>query len=306
MNLARKAVMNEIIRLPSEITDDYVFLVSIENPEKDTTAGRVVEVTRDNAAYAIANKTHEFATDEQIKAYREEMAARAAAIQAEARKKMQPFVVQVRGSDLKAAACARTPVPDPPAPKVRAASTPEATPPTRAADRKTERRVSPPGWERQPGESARAWRAFVTYRDQGPGRSLDRVGLIVYPGQQKGGKRGASRKRGSVGYIERWAQRWDWSTRVAEYDTYLDSRRQQTYVEEIEMLARLQAGEAVRATAVLMAPVLEFARRLQEDPNALRDLELGDLLRAVHSGFMHTPSSGGWLIWSASHRNPAH
>lgn len=62
-------------------------------------------------------------------------------------------------------------------------------------------------WERQKGESAQAYEAFVTYRDMGPDRSLRAVGQ----------KLGKSRQ-----LIERWSSAWNWPERVRAYENYLD------------------------------------------------------------------------------------
>jgi hypothetical protein len=85
-------------------------------------------------------------------------------------------------------------------------------------------------WERQPGESSRAYEAARLYFEMGPGRSLVAVG-------QKVGK--------SRGLIERWSARWNWRERAAGYDRHLaaiemDARRQ-AFAEEAERWAQRQA-----------------------------------------------------------------
>lgn len=85
-------------------------------------------------------------------------------------------------------------------------------------------------WERQPGESARAYEAARLYFEMGPGRSLVAVG-------QKVGK--------SRGLIERWSARWSWRERAAGYDhhmamTEMEARRR-AIAEDAERWAHRQS-----------------------------------------------------------------
>ena len=62
-------------------------------------------------------------------------------------------------------------------------------------------------WERQKGESEKAFEAFAAYRDMGPERSLRAVG-------QQLGK--------SKALMERWSVAHDWQERVRDYENELD------------------------------------------------------------------------------------
>ena len=62
-------------------------------------------------------------------------------------------------------------------------------------------------WERQKGESEKAFEAFAAYRDMGPERSLRAVG-------QQLGK--------SKALMERWSVAHDWQERVRAYENELD------------------------------------------------------------------------------------
>lgn len=62
-------------------------------------------------------------------------------------------------------------------------------------------------WERQKGESEKAYEAFLVYRDMGPERSTRAVA-------QKLGK--------SVSLIQRWSRDKDWQERVRAYENDLD------------------------------------------------------------------------------------
>ena len=61
-------------------------------------------------------------------------------------------------------------------------------------------------WERQKGESEKAFEAFVTYRDMGEKRTLTAV---------------AEKLQKSGTLIRRWKSTWDWAERVRAYDNEL-------------------------------------------------------------------------------------
>ena len=61
-------------------------------------------------------------------------------------------------------------------------------------------------WDRKKRESRQAWEAFCIYRDQ-ENRSMAGVA------------RGLHKSRALMG---RWAKRWNWSTRVFDYDVYIE------------------------------------------------------------------------------------
>jgi hypothetical protein len=58
-------------------------------------------------------------------------------------------------------------------------------------------------WQRQVGESAKAYHAFTLYRDMMEKRTLAKVGKEL----------GCSSTN-----VERWARRWAWTRRTYEYD----------------------------------------------------------------------------------------
>lgn len=62
-------------------------------------------------------------------------------------------------------------------------------------------------WERQEGESEKAFEAFAVYRDMGKKRTLTAVAEKL-------------QKSGSL--IRRWKDRWDWVERVRAYDNDLE------------------------------------------------------------------------------------
>lgn len=63
-------------------------------------------------------------------------------------------------------------------------------------------------WERQKGESDKAYEAFVTYRDMGADRSIRAVAQKL------------DKSRTQIG---KWSSAWDWTERVRIYDNELET-----------------------------------------------------------------------------------
>jgi hypothetical protein len=75
-------------------------------------------------------------------------------------------------------------------------------------------------WERQTGETGKAWTAFVTFRDTSAGeRNLQLV---------------SERMQLSNSSIEKMSSRFRWSERVREYDSYIDRQIAQETRLEVE------------------------------------------------------------------------
>src|SRR5437660_1461972 len=134
-------------------------------------------------------------------------------------------------------------------------------------------RISEPGgqamsdtrlpYERQPGESDRAFAAFCCYRDLGPKRSLDEVGKRLYGGQ-------SGRKRAATGRVQEWSSNWQWRERVAAWDAHLD---QQT--REAQEKARREMGERHAKLAVaLQEKAIQRLKGMKPE-----ELSSADLLR---------------------------
>lgn len=92
-------------------------------------------------------------------------------------------------------------------------------------------------WDCQPGETSKAYQAFLTYRDLGGSRTLEKAA-------QELGK--------STGTIDRWAARWDWRSRCAAWDS-MPSRKLEEAVGEayVEMAARIAAQHERVATKLM-------------------------------------------------------
>jgi hypothetical protein len=81
-------------------------------------------------------------------------------------------------------------------------------------------------FDRLPGESPRAFAAFVAYRDLGPGRSLDAAC------RQLGGQR-ESNKRATTGRVGKWSSRYKWVERCRAYDAHQEAIRQRAIDAEL-------------------------------------------------------------------------
>jgi hypothetical protein len=81
-------------------------------------------------------------------------------------------------------------------------------------------------WDRQPGESSKAYQHFCIYRDMGTGRSLRQ--MVSVPGC-------TSVRR----QLNRWSPRWRWVERCQKYDDYTERQlRLQQEKERLEMHKR--------------------------------------------------------------------
>lgn len=124
-------------------------------------------------------------------------------------------------------------------------------------------------WERQPEETARAYEAFVVYRDLGPARSLAKVGQAL-------GK--------STGLMERWSRTHEWVARVEALEARDEMLRREAIEEHESERARdleerrlklreklLENGEKAAEQEALMLswPLVEqrFVRPDPDDPD---------------------------------------
>lgn len=115
-----------------------------------------------------------------------------------------------------------------------------------------------------PGESMRAYDAYVNYRDMGPERSLAAVG-------QKVGK--------STTQMSRWSSRYRWLERVALHEEYLDQLRMSTAARIAERNAEELAREREQERRRKLDDgkrLAEVARQMLAFPLATRRVEVTD------------------------------
>ena len=120
-------------------------------------------------------------------------------------------------------------------------------------------------WERQPGETAKAYAAFLLYRDL---PAMDRSVPAARDGQQKDSK-------GTVRQWHGWSTRNGWVKRAAEHDSDLASRRRERMAKELDR-AKDDAAVLIRAT------LAKVAERIQGvDPEELAAGQIPSALRTL-------------------------
>ena len=122
-------------------------------------------------------------------------------------------------------------------------------------------------WDRQPGETAKAYAAFLLYRDLPP---VDRsIVAAVAQHRYLGGK-------ASVRNWETWSSLYNWSERATEHDSDLASRRRERMAKEME---RAQDDMFTLARAAL-AKVAERIKGMNPE-----DLAAGQVPAALRTLF---------------------
>lgn len=105
-------------------------------------------------------------------------------------------------------------------------------------------------WERELGESTKAFHAFTIYRDLGPTeRSLPKVCQMY------------ASKRSLLGQMKRWSKKWQWVQRAQAYNDHLDKLRLEEHEKNvIDMKKRhLTLAKALQAKAAEKLKDLEAA-----------------------------------------------
>ncbi len=123
-------------------------------------------------------------------------------------------------------------------------------------------------WERQPGETSKAYAAFCIYRNMGPRqRSLIETARCWY----------ADKSRTRVGVIERWSAGHNWVERCKAYDEFIDEQRRQQALDEILEMAGRQAREGTQLQALGLR-ILQKISAQEPSGNVL------DVVRALRTG----------------------
>lgn len=117
----------------------------------------------------------------------------------------------------------------------------------------------PEPWERQKGETSRAYEAFTVYRDMGAGRSQAKT-------SQKLGKNSRT--------IADWSTKYEWVKRVAAWDAEQDRIARQAQIDEIKKMRKRHAD---LATAMLV----KAARALSKLPED--EIKATDVSRMVET-----------------------
>ena len=119
--------------------------------------------------------------------------------------------------------------------------------------------IPPEPWERQKGESTKAYEAFSEYRDMGANRSIAKVA-------EKLGK--------SNQLLGRWSRTWDWVKRAAAWDAEQDRLARIQNTEEIKKMRK-------RHTDLATAMLVKSAKALQRIPED--EIKASDISRMVET-----------------------
>jgi hypothetical protein len=123
-------------------------------------------------------------------------------------------------------------------------------------------------WERQPGETPRAWKAFVIYRDMGDDRGVTKVRDIA----------GGIYKHSTL--LE-WAAKNRWAERARAWDNYVDRRRQAAFLREQEEMARRQ----IKTGRTLQDVGLAYVEEELSDPEQRKaQMSATSALRYIDTG----------------------
>lgn len=121
-------------------------------------------------------------------------------------------------------------------------------------------------WERQKGESAQAYEAFVTYRDMGSDRSIRAVGQRL------------DKSRTQIG---KWSSAWNWQERVRAYDNELEKEARAKAVKDRKAMTERHIGIAMQ----LQKKALEALSSLSVEDMSPKDIiyQNGNRPRAAES-----------------------
>lgn len=136
-------------------------------------------------------------------------------------------------------------------------------------------------WERLPGETNKAFRAFCVYRDLRQNRSFKAL-------LEKLGKKSKTQ-------FALWSKKYKWQERVKAFDDDEDRKNRLRQLENIQKMNERQAGQAETFQRILFLPVNALSERLKrdkdnktpaiEDLNKLSTLELIELIIQVSKSF---------------------
>jgi hypothetical protein len=127
------------------------------------------------------------------------------------------------------------------------------------------------------GESQAAFQAYTLYRDLGPAdRSLSEVTKRLQDANREtrlvfesGHKKATAKPGKHSGQISLWSRKFRWVERAQAWDDYVDKQRLKRQVSAIEKMAERHANQMQVAGQALMAPILAFARALQDPMRAV-------------------------------------
>ncbi len=132
-------------------------------------------------------------------------------------------------------------------------------------------------WDRQEKETAKAYAAFQAYLSLAP---KDRSVAAAYALERGDGE--ATERRRPPGYYERWATKWDWKERAAQFDEHQFSERW-AVVEDTYKEAQLEAADLLRDTVLSLREDLKRDYMQPKEKISLIN-SLRELLKGIAGG----------------------
>jgi len=120
-----------------------------------------------------------------------------------------------------------------------------------------------PIWERQKGETTKAYAAFCAYRDYGIDRSIQKV-VNKY-----------IENSWSMSLLLRWSAKHNWIQRCVAFDSYMDKERQKEYLAQTLEISRRQAQSARRIQEIALVRLSQLDPSTLSNQELLRYLEVG-------------------------------
>lgn len=99
-------------------------------------------------------------------------------------------------------------------------------------------------WERQKGESEKAYEAFAVYRDMGEKRTFTAV---------------AEKLQKSDSLIRRWKERWEWQERVRLYDNDLQKEARAKAIKDRRNMTERHIGIAMQLQKKALSALAELS-----------------------------------------------
>jgi hypothetical protein len=123
-------------------------------------------------------------------------------------------------------------------------------------------------WDRRPGESAKAYRAFTLYRDKQADRTFESVASVL---------------QCSGTNIRRWAKRWDWTHRVRAYDIHVDRIELDALSRDRLAMKKRMARQGVEMQTAAADGLSELLRLIKRKKRPLR-LSASDIAKLAEVG----------------------
>lgn len=124
-------------------------------------------------------------------------------------------------------------------------------------------------WERQPGETAKAFKAFCVYRDLGPDRSIAKAGAAL--GQLPGG-------------LEDWCSKNEWVKRSMAWDDEKDRQARQEQLDEIKKMRVRHARIAQKALEKVSAALDNINPKAMSNADVARLMDVSSKLERLSRG----------------------